>query len=385
MKVFLFPQIASSRSGLSITTRSRNIFAKLLKDQCMAKNRCPFLAFCFAAGILALLFICPPLRAATFTEDFSSDPMQNGWKTFGDTNLFQWDSTNQDLAVTWNSSQTNSYFYHPLGTIVARDDDFTIDFDIFLNDIMSGNEPGKTSPLSIGIGFFNFAGATSTNFGRGIYGGAANLAEFSYFPTGYYDLGNVLFPSFPTTTPTFISSSGFAYAPTTFSPYVLELPTNQWIHVAMSYTAANQTMTMVLTTNGALLTHLPDVVLTDTNSSQFGASNDIRVDTFSINSYSSAGDDFDSVLAHGFVRNIAVTVPPPPVQNLAGAVRNGAWQVQFNDLTNWLYTLQSSADLSTWSDISDAVPGVDTALSIIDTNALTDKAFYRVRATRPPE
>src|SRR5690348_13675166 len=196
--------------------------------------------------------------AATIVEDFSTDPLQQGWKTFGNTNLFQWDSTNQDLAVTWDSSQTNSYFYHPLGTIVARDDNFTIDFDLLLNDIMSGNEPGKTSPLSIGIGFFNLAGATSTNFGRGIYGGAANLAEFSYFPTGYYELGpGSFFPASPTTTPTFISRDGYSYAPTVYSPYVLELPTNQWIHVAMAYTAADQTMTMVLTTNGALFARLP--------------------------------------------------------------------------------------------------------------------------------
>ena len=337
-----------------------------------------------AAGFLAFLLICPGLRGATFTEDFSSNPMQNGWKTFGDTNLFRWNSTNQELAVTWDSSQTNSYFYHPLRTIVARDDDFTIDFDLLLNDIMSGNEPGKTGPLSIGIGFFNFAGATSTNFGRGIYGGAANLAEFSYFPTGYYYFGpGSLFPAAPTTTPTFVSRDGFAYAPTIYSPYVLELPTNQWVHVAMAYMAASQTMTMMLTTNGSLFARLPDVVLTDTNSSGFAATNDIRVDTFSINSYSSVGDDSDSVLAHGFVRNIAVTVPPPPVQNMAGAFSNGAWQVQFNDRTNWLYTLQRSMDLSTWTDVSDSIPGVDTALSITDTNALTEKAFYRVRSTRP--
>lgn len=349
----------------------------------MAKNRCSFLTSCSALGVLALLFISSALGAATFTEDFSSDPLQNGWNVFGKTNLFQWNSTNQDLAVTWDSSQTNSYFYHSLGTIVARDDDFAIDFELFLNDIASGNEPGKTGPLSIGIGFFNLAGATNAAFGRGIYGGAANLAEFSYFPTGYYEFNGGDFPASPTTTPTIISSGGFAYAPTIFSPYVLELPTNEWIHVAMAYTAASQTLTLMLTTNGALFARLPDIVLTDTNSSGFTASDDIRVDTFSINSYSSVGDDFDSVLAHGFVRNIAVTVPPPPVQDLAAALTNGAWLVQFNDRTNWLYTLQRSTDLSSWSDISDAIPGATNLLSVTDTNAPADKAFYRIRATRP--
>lgn len=329
---------------------------------------------------LAMLLICLGVRAATFTENFSADPSQDGWKLFGNSNLFHWDSTNHNLAVTWDSTQTNSYFYHPLGTILARDDSFTVDFDLLLNDITSGNEPGKTGPLSIGIGFFNFSSATDPAWGRGIYGGAANLAEFSYFPTGYY-AGP--YAASPTTTPTFVSSSGYAYAPTVYSPYVLELPTNQWVHVSMAYTASSQTMTMALTTNGVLFAQMPDVVLTDTASSGFAATDDYRVDTFSINSYSSFGDAYDSVLAHGAVRNITVTVPPPPVQNLAGAFSNGVWQVQFNERTNWVYTLQRSLDLSTWSDASADTPGVDPSLSLQDTNAVASKAFYRIRATRP--
>jgi hypothetical protein len=48
--------------------------------------------------------------AATISENFANDPLRNGWQIFGDTNLFQWDSTNQNLDVTWDSSQTNSYF-----------------------------------------------------------------------------------------------------------------------------------------------------------------------------------------------------------------------------------------------------------------------------------
>ena len=77
-----------------------------------------------------------PLRFAErrpFTENFSADPLQNGWQIFGDTNLFQWDSTNQNLDVTWDSSQTNSYFYNPLGTILAKSDDFSLSFDLQLN------------------------------------------------------------------------------------------------------------------------------------------------------------------------------------------------------------------------------------------------------------
>jgi len=44
----------------------------------------------------ASLFVLFAMRCGgtTITEGFSSNPLQNGWQIFGDTNLFQWDSTN---------------------------------------------------------------------------------------------------------------------------------------------------------------------------------------------------------------------------------------------------------------------------------------------------
>src|SRR5208283_6228045 len=86
---------------------------------------------------LAGLFVLSAAHcgAATLTENFSTDPLQNGWQIFGNTNLFQWNATNQNLAVTWDSSQTNSYFYHPLGTVLTRNDDFSIAFDLQLNEV----------------------------------------------------------------------------------------------------------------------------------------------------------------------------------------------------------------------------------------------------------
>ena len=128
--------------------------------------------------------------AATFQEDFSSDPLQNGWKMFGDTNLFQWDSINQNLEVTWDSSQTNSYFYHSLGTIVAKSDDFSLSYDLQLSDIAIGVNPNKTNTFELVVGFINSASATSTNLERGAginaAHGARNTCEFDYFPDSGY-------------------------------------------------------------------------------------------------------------------------------------------------------------------------------------------------------
>src|SRR5690348_6749372 len=87
------------------------------------------------------LFIAPASFAKTVRQNFATDPLQNGWQEFGNTNLFHWNPTNQNLEVTWDSRETNSFFYVPLGTSLNRNDDFTIEFDLLLNDIVSGIEP----------------------------------------------------------------------------------------------------------------------------------------------------------------------------------------------------------------------------------------------------
>jgi hypothetical protein len=110
-------------------------------------------------------------------ENFSANPLQNGWQIFGNTNLFQWDSTNHNLAVTWDSSQTNSYFYHPLGTVVTRNDDFSVAFDLRIDDAAIGGYG-----FELAIGLFNLADATCPNFFRGTGYDSPNLVEFDYFP-----------------------------------------------------------------------------------------------------------------------------------------------------------------------------------------------------------
>src|SRR5260221_6239186 len=61
----------------------------------------------------------------TISEDFATNPLLRDWSVFGDTNLFRWNATNQNLEVTWDSSRSNSYFHLPLGNILARADDFS--------------------------------------------------------------------------------------------------------------------------------------------------------------------------------------------------------------------------------------------------------------------
>lgn len=343
----------------------------------MQKNRLVLPAL---AGLV--LFAASSVRGVTISETFSGNPLTNGWSVLGDANLFTWDATNQNLRVTWDSTRTNSYFHQPLGFTVTRHDDFQIEFDLTLDDCISGHEPGKTGPLQIGIGLLNLADATSADFGRGSYGGTPNLAEFNYFPYGYYTFGQDIFPSDPTTVFDFVSSSGFGYAPTFFDPfYEFELPTKQVVRVTIQYTAQNQSLLLNLTTNHVLMYQPPAVVLNDPASSGFSGGDDFRVDTFSISSYSSYGDPFSSVLGHGMVDNIMVHVPP--VQDLTGAFSNQVWQAQFRSRSNWLYTLERTVDWSGWTNVSGTVSGNATKLLLQDTSPPTGQAFYRVRAEMP--
>ncbi|MGP8022363.1 MAG: hypothetical protein ACLPRE_15465 [Limisphaerales bacterium] len=305
-------------------------------------------------------------EAATIEEDFSSDPLQNGWKIFGDTNLFQWDATNQNLDVTWDSSQTNSYFYHALGTILAKSDDFSLSFDLQLSDIAIGVNSNKPDTFELVVGFINFVSATNTNLERGIgvnptYG-ARNVGEFDYFPDSGYGA---------TISPTLISSNN-QFATTFAHPFALD--PGALFHVAMIYTASNQTLQTSVTRNGLSF---------DTTNVVLGASfSDFRFDQVAVCSYSDAGAD-GSLLAHGTVDNFLVTVPPSPVQNFAGSFTNGVWQVEFLSQSNWFYTLQRAPDLQSWTNVSPIIPGNATNLFLQDTSAPAGEAFYRINSQRP--
>jgi len=345
------------RAGLStVNPCSEKPRRQKVKDQRMTKLR-------LLAPALAGLSLLLPTRsaAATITENFSANPLQNGWQIFGNTNLFQWDSTNQNLRVTWDSSQPNSYFYYPLGTILAKNDDFSLAFDLELDDVQVAG-----FGFELAIGLLNLSDATSTNFARGTGSSSPNLVELDYFPDVGY--GPTVWPLFVDTNSLFNFNSETDYA--IYAPIL-----DDWYHVVMTYTASNQTMVTTMTN----FEQTSGVTILDPLSSVF---TDFRVNAFSINSYNDA-DAGGSIFAHGVVDNFVVTVPPPPVQNLTGTFSSNVWQVQFLSRSNWLYTLERTTTLQSWSDISGPTSGNGTNLVLQDTAAPTSQAFYRVRANRP--
>jgi hypothetical protein len=211
--------------------------------------------------------------AAVIAEDFALDPSQDGWRIFGATNLFHWNAASQNLEVSWDSSQPNSYFYHALGTILSRQDDFSLAFDVRLDHIGPGPDTNKASTFPIAIGFLNLEEATQINFLRGTGNNSPDLAEFAYFWNSGF--GATAWPTFVDTNSTFNYNSSSDYA-------LFALAPGDRYHVAMTYTASNQTVVATVTnfeqTSGTRITQL-----LNTNFADF------HLGALSISSYNDGG------------------------------------------------------------------------------------------------
>lgn len=291
--------------------------------------------------------------------NFSSNPLQNGWQEIGNTNLFAWDSTNEVVDVTWDSTNANSYFYLPLETTLRRDDDFTMAFDLELNQAQAEGFGFQTA-----IGLFNLSEATNADFQRSTGANSPDLVEFDYFPD--VGFGPTVWPLFVDTNSTFNYNNTNDYA--IYAPNL-----NDWYHVVMTYSASSQKMVTTMTnfegTSG--ITIVDPLMPTFT---------DFRVNTFSISSYQDDGLG-DSISAQGEVSNVVLTLPPV-VRHMSDACSNGESQVQFVSYANWDYMLERSTDLASWQEISPCVAGSGDVMTLSDTNAPAGKAFYRVFASQ---
>ncbi|HMJ91574.1 MAG TPA: hypothetical protein VK530_17250, partial [Candidatus Acidoferrum sp.] len=294
-----------------------------------------------------LVFAMFPLafRATNIAEDFSTDPLGGGWRVHGDTSLFQWNATNQSMDVTWDSSQTNSYFWLPLRTVLSRSDDFSLGFDLTLRDIAVGTSSGRPYTFEIAIGFLNFSNAMKTNFYRGAGQsalGPRNLVEFTYFPDSGF--GATFAPTIATTNNQILVSHN----------HPIEMTTDDLFHIEMNFTSTNRTLRTVVTKNGASFSPMDDVVL--------GAASDFRCDALAIMSYSDViqfGEPqfWGSVLAHGVVDNLVASIPESPLYNFTGTRSNQTWRAEFLSRTNWSYVLERTHDLVTWTNVSVPVAG----------------------------
>jgi hypothetical protein len=300
---------------------------------------------------------------AEIAEDFSSDPLENGWSAAGDAALFRWDASAQDLKVTWDSGQPNSYFWHPLGTELTRNDDVQMEFDLQLDDVAVGVTPGQPFTFEIAVGLLNMSDATSTNFLRGTGQRSPNLLEFDYFPDSGFGA---------TISPTIVSSNGVFATSFTFP---LALDPGALFHVQMAYTASAQTLTTTLKRDGQLYGNIKTVTLQPSFT-------DYRLDAVAISSYSDRGAD-GSLLAHGHIDNLSVHVPDPPVVQARLARGSAGWSVEFTGQVGWSYVLERSVDLQGWQPAAAPTPGTGQVQAIQDQGATANYGFYRLREERP--
>jgi hypothetical protein len=315
--------------------------------------------------------------AVTVAEDFSSDPAERGWRIVGDPELFRWDALNKNLEVTWDSSRSNSYLRLPLGTILTRQDDFSVSLDLLLNDIAAGVNTNKPGAFQIAFGFQNSADAAKTNFFRGSGNDSPNLVEFNFFPdTGFG----------PTVWPAIVSTNSAINYSGTGDFSIFDLPTGVVMHISLAYVASNETATLSITANGVLVGPVTSARLA-TNSVGFGSVfTQFKLDTFAIASYSDGGQDpsfAGSILAHGAVDNIVLTFPSPPVQDLHGDFVVSTWETRFLTRTNWNYLLEATENFRIWNAIGIPTPGSGGQISLKDPNASGFHThFYRINAQR---
>jgi hypothetical protein len=307
--------------------------------------------------LLAAAVGAAQLHAETLVTRFTTDPLADGWQAYGNTSLFSWNSTNENLEVNWDSSQPNSYFYHPLGRTLTRADGFLITFKLNLTGVPLMGD------FQLALGLVNFSDATSPNFFRGTGLDSPNLAEFDYF-VGYYE-GN----------PSTWISAGMTDANTTFSfgsePNGTPMELGTTYEVILIHRSGSDAISGQVFTNGQIFVTIP-------LSTPWGSFTDFQLDTLAVASYSDA-NGYGSIRAYGTVDNFAVASPLP----IEGVSMTAPGQVAFTSDAQWVYTLEGSTNLVDWSAVAPAVPGNDAPLTLQDTNAPGDAVFYRVQAALP--
>lgn len=308
------------------------------------------------------------VQGRTVLESFETDPVSRGWVRVGDPSLFEWESETGSLLATWDSSRSNSYFALPLNAVLTRQDDFWVGLDLRPLSIVAGSDPEMPGPFEMAFGFLNLSEASSAGFVRGSGTESPNLVEWDYFPdTGFG----------ATIASALVATNGHFESAFTFP---LELVPQALYHIELIYTAARQSLQIVMTRDGVSLGPIQELVM----SPRFG---DFRVDAFALSSYSGAGQDPNypgSIYAQARVDNIVIELPDPFLFAIQGGVKDGLWTVSFRGRPKWAFQLERSADLIRWQPIGSLLEGIDELQSLSDLRPDAVGRFYRVRGVPLP-
>jgi hypothetical protein len=323
------------------------------------------------AGEMQIDAISGIARVPAADEDFETDPSARGWLVHGTESLFVWNPEGGELEVTWDSAQPNSYFYRPLGTVLGMEDDFDLGFALELDALTVGPNPAKPYTFQLAVALVQWRDMTNPQFQRGTgvnaTHGPRNLVEFAYFPDSGFGA---------TIAPALISSDNqFA---TTFN-YPLELTLGDRFDVTLRYRAGERTLRTEINRNHVHFGAIQDVVLLDGFSG-------FQLDTIAICSYSDEGQDpafGGSLLARGRFYAIRVFLPEPPIHQFELNQNGTGWEARFVAKPGWSYDLERTVDFVTWDRVATHTSDSPGPISLLDSNAPSDRAFYRVRAEKP--
>ncbi len=322
-----------------------------------------------AAGLFAMGVVS---ARDGFVEMFDTDPSARGWAVHGDATLFDWDGVGQRLAVTWDSSRSNSFFARQLPAPVGVEDDFAFGFEIELEEHAVGVDPARPGTFQIALGLLRLSQATAPGFQRGVFLRSSNLVEWTWFAPD--PSGTISASVSPVVVP------GNGRLPWGFRDSYLALETGVKYGFEYRYSATNRTLRSTVTVDGLPGPDLAPVVLPS-------AFTGFHVDALSVNSYSDAGQDpryAGSVLARGWISRMHYEGPGAVAEALELKWDSIRWRLSAASRPGWVYQLQHSPDLRTWSPIGDARPGTGHEVTF-EPSVPPDspEGFFQVKAHLP--
>jgi len=291
-------------------------------------------------------------------ENFSANPLANGWAAHGDESLFEWDAEGEALTVTWDSEKPNSNFHRPLGLTLTEADTFAFAFDIALDEVKAGHLDGQPYTFEVALGLINSKSAKADGFSRGTGSDSPNLVEWDYFPdTGFG----------ATISPTIVSAKSQFAAGFTFPA---ALSAGKQYSVRMEYDPDERALKTFMLENGKVWKTIKTVALAD----DFVG---FVVDAFSISSYTAKGSE-SSLLANGSVDNLAIGVGRSKPRIVNTRLADGQWTARSFGYGTAGYLLERSADLRGWQPVRNGVREDGFYLRLIDENPSLGDGFYRL-------
>ena len=291
-------------------------------------------------------------------EDFSSNPLANGWAVHGDESLFKWDAEAGVLAVTWDSERPNSMFHRQLGLTLTEGDAFAFAFDIVLDEVKAGHLDGQPYTFEVALGLLNIGSAKADGFSRGTGSDSPNLVEWDYFP----DTG------FGATISTAVASAKSQFAAGFTFP--AEMAAGETYSVRMEFDPAGRELKTFMLQNGTAWNEIKTVTLADDIAG-------FAVDAFSVSSYTAKGSEL-SLLAAGRVDNLVVAVGCSQPRIVNARLADGQWAARSFGFGAVDYVFERSDDLREWQPVWNGVREDGFYLRLIDEAPLDGSGFYRL-------